>query len=129
MRHRKKLRKLGKVSSHRKAMFNNLFSSLLEHRRIKTTEAKGKALIRYADKLLEKAKKNTLSSQREVSSHIVSKKISIDFFQNILPKISSRVGGHVRMLRLGPRNGDNAPMVLVELITGEEKAVSEEEEE
>ena len=126
MRHRNKLSRLGKVSSHRKAMLNNMFSSLLEHKRIKTTEAKGRELIRYTDKLLEKAKKNTLSSQREVSSHIVSKSISLDFFQNILPKISSRVGGHVRMLRIGYRKGDNAPMVLVELIT-EEKTVTEEE--
>ena len=126
MRHRNKLSRLGKVSSHRTAMLNNMFSSLLEHKRIKTTEAKGRELIRYTDKLLEKAKKNTLSSQREVSSHIVSKSISLDFFQNILPKISSRVGGHVRMLRIGYRKGDNAPMVLVELIT-EEKTVTEEE--
>ena len=119
MRHRKKLRKLGKDSAHRAAMFNNMFSSLLEHKRIKTTEAKGKGLLRYANRLLEKAKKKTLSSRREVSSHIVSKRISLDFFQNTLPKISSRVGGHVRMLRLGHRDGDGAPMVLLELITEE----------
>lgn len=120
MRHRKKGRKLGVDASHKKALLRNLFTSLLTHRRIKTTEAKGKELIQFANRLIEKALKDNLASRREVSSHITTKEVSKNFLKQILPKTSFHHGGHVRLTKIGTRKGDGASMVIIELMTKEE---------
>ena len=122
MRHRKKVKKLGLASDHRKALLNNLFTSILKSGRVKTLESRGKALVQFGNKLIEKAKKGDLSSKRSVSSHITNKEVSINFFKETLPKLASRTGGHFRIMKLGLRKGDGASMVLVELILDEESS-------
>ncbi len=126
MRHRKKTRKLGVNSAHRRALLKNLFTSLLAHGKIKTTEVRGKELVSFGNSLIEKAKKGDLASRRKVSSHITNKEVSINFFKDTLPKVASRRGGHLRLLRIGARKGDNASMVLVELIKDESGQTSRE---
>ncbi len=117
MRHLNKKRKLGMSTARRKAFLKNLFTSLLEHGKIKTTEIRGKELVRVSNSLIEKAKKGDLVSRKKVSSHITSDKVSIDFFQKILPGLANRKGGYLRLMRIGTRKGDGAKVVMVELIT------------
>jgi large subunit ribosomal protein L17 len=116
MRHLNKKRKLGMSADRRKAFLNNLFTSLLAHGRIETTEVRGKELVKVANRLIEKAKKGDLASRRKVSSHITREKVSMDFFQKILPTLANRKGGHLRLMRIGTRKGDGAKLVMVELI-------------
>lgn len=97
-------------------MLNNLFTSLLASGRLKTTQTRGKELVRFGNTLIEKAKRGNLASQRSVSSHITNKEISKKFFKETLPRLASRNGGHIRLMKLGTRRGDGASMVLVELI-------------
>jgi large subunit ribosomal protein L17 len=120
MRHLNKKRKLGMETSRRKAFLKNVFTSLLAHGKIKTTEIRGKELVRIGNSLIEKAKKGDLSSRRKVSSHITNDKVSINFFQETLPKLANRKGGHLRLIRVGTRKGDGAKVVIVELITTED---------
>lgn len=124
MRHRRRIKKLGVTSAHRKAILRNLFTSLLSSGKIKTTEVRGRELVRLADTLIGKAKKGDLASRRKVSSYITNKKISITFFEKILPKLASRKGGYLRLLKVGTRKGDGAKLVLVELITEESQQIS-----
>jgi large subunit ribosomal protein L17 len=121
MRHRRKVKKLGLAADHRKALLNNLFTSLLASERIKTTQTRGRELIRFGNKLIEKAKRGDLASKRSVSSHITNKEVSKNFFKETLPKLASRTGGHIRLMKLGTRRGDGASMVLVELILEEKE--------
>ena len=122
MRHRKKGRKLGKMSQHRELMLKTLFTSLLDKKKIKTTEAKAKELVRLTDSLIEEAKKDDLNSRRKVSSYITDKKVYKNFFQEMLPSLRKKVSGHVRMVRLGYRKGDGAMLSQVELIEEEKEA-------
>jgi large subunit ribosomal protein L17 len=126
MRHRKKVKKLGVAKDHRKALLKNLFTSLLLSGRIKTTETRGKELARIGNTLIEKAKKGDLTSKRSVSTYITNKEVSINFFKETLPKLASRTGGHIRLMKLGNRKGDGAKMVMVELIKEEEKKEKKE---
>ncbi len=119
MRHLNKKKKLGVNAAHRKALLRNLFTSLLASGKIKTTASKGKELVRTGNILIERAKKGGLVSQRKVASHITNKKVSITFFKETLPKLASRTGGHIRLLKIGTRKGDGAKVVMVELITEE----------
>ncbi len=116
MRHLNKKRKLGMNTARRKAFLKNLFTSLLAHGKIKTTEIRGKELIRIGNSLIEKAKKGDLASRRKVSSYITNDKISINFFQKILPGLANRKGGYLRLFRVGIRKGDGAKIVMVELL-------------
>ncbi len=116
MRHRRKVRKLGRDFQHRRLMLKNLFTSLLDKEKIKTTEAKAKALVSLADKLIEAAKSGDLHARRQVARYITNKEVYKKFFGELLPALSSRVGGHVRMVRLGHRKGDGAMISQVELI-------------
>ena len=126
MRHRRKVKKLGLAADHRKALLNNLFTSLLASGRIKTLESRGKALVQFGNKLIEKAKRGGLSSKRSVSSHITNREVSINFFKDTLPKLASRTGGHIRLMKLGTRKGDGASMAIVELITEEKEEKKKE---
>lgn len=103
-------------ASRRKAFLKNLFTSLLTHGKVKTTEIRGKELVRVGNSLIEKAKKTDLASRRKVSSHITDAKVSINFFQKILPGLANRKGGYLRLMRVGTRKGDGAKVVMVELI-------------
>lgn len=122
MRHLNKKSKLGRKASHRKALLNNLFTSLLTYERIKTTEIKGRELVRFGNSLIEKAKKGDLVSRRKVSSCITDKQVSVTFFKDTLPKLANRKGGHIRLLKVGIRRGDSSSIVLVELIKEEESS-------
>ncbi|MBU0533317.1 MAG: 50S ribosomal protein L17 [Candidatus Omnitrophica bacterium] len=117
MRHINKKRKLGMKASRRKSVLKNLFTSLLAYGKVKTTEIRGKELVRVGNSLIEKAKKSDLASRRKVSSHITKDTVSINFFQEILPKLANRTGGYLRLLRVGIRKGDGAKVVMVQLIT------------
>lgn len=112
----KKGARLGSGPKHQKLMMANLAVSLFDHESITTTVAKAKALRPYAEKLITKAKKGSVHDRRNVLSHIEDRAIVHKLFADIAPRFSDRNGGYTRILKLGPRNGDNAPMALIELV-------------
>lgn len=114
----KKGARLGSNPKHQKLMMANLAVSLFDHESITTTVAKAKALRPYAEKLITKAKKGSVHDRRNVLSHIEDRAIVHKLFADIAPRFSDRNGGYTRILKLGPRNGDNAPMALIELVEG-----------
>ena len=121
MRHRKKFNHLGRTSSHRKAMLANMASSLLVHKRIKTTLAKAKALRMYVEPLITKTKGlstvgEKTHAQRVVFSYLKNKEAVKELFTEIAPKVVDRPGGYTRILKLGNRLGDNAEMCYIELV-------------
>jgi len=116
MRHRLKDNHLGRTASHRSAMLSNMASSLFIHKRIRTTEAKAKALRRYVEPLLTKSKNDTTHSRRIVFSYLQHKDAVKTLFTEIAPQIMERPGGYTRILKLGRRQGDGAEMVLMELV-------------
>ena len=122
--------RLGGSSSHQKALLANLATSLFEHGRIKTTEPKARALRPYAEKLITHAKQGTLHNRREVLKKIRDKDVVHKLFAEIGPNYAERAGGYTRIVKLGPRKGDNAPMAsieLVEALTTAQSAVREGE--
>jgi len=118
--------RLGGSSSHQKAMLANLATSLFEHGRIKTTETKARALRPYAEKLITHAKKGTLHNRREVLKKIRDKDVVHVLFAQIGPFFADRNGGYTRIIKVEPRQGDNAPMAVIELV--QEKTVTDEAE-
>jgi large subunit ribosomal protein L17 len=116
MRHRVKGRKLNRTQSHRDAMMRNMATSLFKHKRIKTTLAKAKEARGYVESLITKAKKNDLHSRRIIAQDINEKDIVKELFTDIVPKIGDRPGGYTRVVKLGNRNGDAAPMAILELV-------------
>jgi large subunit ribosomal protein L17 len=107
---------LGARPSHERLMLRNLARSLFEHERIRTTEAKAKLLRPYAERLITKAKKGTLHHRRQVLSAIEDRDLVHKLFAEIAPRFEARNGGYTRMVKIGPRGGDGAPMALVELL-------------
>jgi large subunit ribosomal protein L17 len=97
-------------------MLSNLAASLFVHERIKTTEAKAKMLRPYAENLITKAKKGSVHDRRQVLSRIEDRDVAHKLFADIGPRFAGRNGGYTRILKLGPRNGDGAPMALIELV-------------
>jgi large subunit ribosomal protein L17 len=112
----KKGARLGSNPKHQRLMLANLASSLFEHERITTTEAKAKLLRPYAERLITKARKGSVHDRRQVLSVIEDRNIVHKLFSDIGPRFSERNGGYTRILKIGPRNGDNAPMALIELV-------------
>src|SRR3990170_651725 len=112
----KKGARLGSGPSHQRQMLSNLALSLFVHERIKTTEAKAKMLRPYAERLITKAKKGSVHHRRQVLSVIEDRAIVHKLFADIGPRFEDRNGGYTRILKLGPRNGDGAPMALIELV-------------
>ncbi len=121
MRHLKAGRKLGRTSSHRWAMLRNMVTSLLEHERIETTEAKAKDVRRIAEKMITLGKRGTLHDRRQALKVIRNKGVAKRVFDVLSPRYGSKQGGYTRILKLGRRHGDSAPMSLVELIPEEAK--------
>ena len=119
MRHGRRGRKLGRTSSHKKALMNNLATSLFEHGSIRTTVAKAKELRGVADHLITFAKRGDLHARRQVLRRIHNKVIVGKLFDEIGPGYTNRNGGYTRLLKLGPRRGDSTELCLVELV-GEE---------
>jgi large subunit ribosomal protein L17 len=129
MRHRQSGRQLNRNSSHRKAMFKNMTSSLITHELIKTTLPKAKELRRVVEPLITLAKNDTVSNRRLAFARIRDKDTVKKLFEDIGPRNKTRPGGYVRILKTGPRKDDNAPMAIVELVERQsaiaEKTVSE----
>ena len=116
MRHGKKHNHLGRTTSHRKAMLANMTCSLIEHKRINTTVAKAKALRVFAEPLITKSKSDTTHNRRIVFSYLRDKFAVTELFKEISVKVADRPGGYLRIIKLGNRQGDNAPMAMVELV-------------
>jgi len=116
MRHGKKFNHLGRKAAHRKAMLANMACSLIEHKRIKTTLAKAKALRMYVEPLLTKSKDDTTHSRRIVFSYLKQKQAITELFGDVAAKIADRPGGYTRILKLSNRLGDNAQMAFIELV-------------
>ena len=112
----KKGPRLGSNPKHQSLMLSNLAVSLFEHERIQTTEAKAKMLRPFAEKLITKAKKGSVHDRRQVLSVIEDRDVVHKLFSDIGPRFAERNGGYTRILKIGPRNGDNAPMALIELV-------------
>lgn len=116
MRHGDKINNLGRTAAHRRALLANLTISLIEHKRITTTLAKAKALRRYVEPLITKAKDNSTHSRRIVFSYLQNKEAIKELFGTVAEKVGDRPGGYVRIIRLGFRRGDGAETALIELV-------------
>ena len=116
MRHNKKVNHLGRKKAHREAMFANMASSLIKHKRIFTTTAKAKALRKYVEPLITKSKEVTDHSQRVVFASLQDKYAVKILFTEISPKVMERPGGYTRIIKTGTRAGDNAAMCFIELV-------------
>ncbi len=128
----KKGPRLGSNPAHQSQMLSNLALSLFEHERVRTTETKAKQLRPFAERLITKAKKGDVHNRRQVLSTIEDRDIVHKLFAEIAPRFADRNGGYTRILKLGPRNGDGAPMALIELVETARvptPAPTEEEEE
>ena len=117
MGHRDKVKKLGRTKSHREAMLANMAMSLFTHRVIKTTDARAKALKPLVDRLIATAKRNTLHAKRQVARTIKNKDVFKRLFSEIVPQFAERQSGFSRVVKLGVRRGDGAPLSVVELLT------------
>lgn len=116
MRHGKKFNHLGRKAPHRKAMMSNMASSLILHKRITTTLAKAKALRKYVEPLITKAKDNTTHSRRVVFSYLQNKHSVDHLFTEVADKVANRPGGYTRIIKLGTRAGDAAEICMMELV-------------
>lgn len=116
MRHRSGLRKLNRTSSHRLAMFRNMTVSLLRHEMIKTTLPKAKELRRVAEPILTLGKTPSLANRRLAFARLRDREMVIKLFDELGPRYATRNGGYLRVLKFGFRQGDNAPMALIELM-------------
>ena len=116
MRHRNSGRSFGRTSSHRKAMFSNMCCSLIEHELIKTTLPKAKDLRRYIEPLITVSKVDSVATRRRAFDVLRSKSAVGKLFTNLGPRYVERPGGYIRIIKCGYREGDNAPMAIVELV-------------
>ena len=126
MGHRDKIHKLGRTKPHREAMLANMAMSLFTHRVIKTTDAKAKALKPLIDRLISTGKQDTLHAKRMVARTIHNKEVFKKLFAEIIPQFTDRTSGFTRVVKLGVRKGDGAPISVVELLT--EKVVVDVDE-
>ena len=110
-------RKLGRTSAHRIALYRNLACSLIQYEQIKTTEAKAKSLKGFIDSIISDAKKDDINARRKVRKDIQQKDIFLKLFDELVPRYKDRTGGFVKLVKLGNRISDNAPMCLVKLIS------------
>ena len=122
MRHRLGLRKLNRTSAHRQSMLRNMTNSLLRHEVIKTTLPKAKELRRVAEPIITLAKKPSVANRRLAFSRLRDREIVVKLFDELGPRYAKRNGGYLRILKFGFRQGDNAPMALVELMDRPEVA-------
>ena len=119
MRHGKRGRKLGRTASHKRAMLNNMATSLFQHGTIRTTLPKAKELRGVAERLITFAKRGDLSARRQVLRRIQNKVIVSKLFDEIGPSFSDRPGGYTRILKLGPRRGDSTELCMIQLVGSE----------
>jgi len=116
MRHRKAGRHLKRNTGERKALFRNLISDLIRHERIETTEAKARAIKGDAEKMITLAKRGNLHSRRLALRTVSDPDLLKKLFDEVAPRYKERPGGYTRLVKLGPRHGDAAPMVVLELV-------------
>ncbi len=116
MRHAKAGKKLGRDSAHRKALYSNLTGALIQHGRIETTEAKAKAVKPLAEKMITLGKRGDLHARRQAMATLRSNDVVHRLFADVAPRFAERPGGYTRIVKLGPRQGDAAPMALLELV-------------
>ena len=122
MRHRMSGRKLNRTSAHRKAMLRNMAAALVKHEQIKTTLPKAKELKPYLDKLITLGKRGGLHARRQALSALGDRALTAKLFDTLAPRYAERNGGYTRVLKLGPRYGDAAPMAFIELVDRDEDA-------
>jgi large subunit ribosomal protein L17 len=128
MRHGKKFNHLSRKQGHRKALMRNMSMALILHKRIRTTVAKAKALRKFIEPLVTKAKSNTTHSRRVIFSYLQNKSLIDILFDEIAPKVANRPGGYVRIIRDGFRPSDAAEMSIIEFVDFNELAISSVEE-
>ena len=116
MRHQRSGKKLGRDSAHRKALYSNLAGALIEHGRIETTEAKAKAVKPFAEKMITLGKRGDLHARRQALAALRSNHVVHQLFADVAPRFAERPGGYTRIVRIGPRQGDAAEMVYLELV-------------
>jgi large subunit ribosomal protein L17 len=116
MRHQKAGRKLGRDSAHRKALYSNLAGQLIEHGRIRTTEAKAKEVRPIVEKMITLGKRGDVHAHRQAVAFLRSKPVAHKLFAEVAPRFADREGGYTRVVKLGPRHGDAAPMAYLELV-------------
>ena len=119
MRHRKSGTHLGRTSAHRKAMFRNMVTSLLEQERIETTDAKAKQIRRLADRMITLGKRGDLHARRQALAVIRSRDVTAKVFSELAERYRDRPGGYTRIMKSGHRAGDAAPMSVIELVDSE----------
>jgi len=127
MRHLKAGRKLNRTASHRKALFRNMVTSLIEHEHLRTTDAKAKELRRIADRMITLGKRGTLHARRQALSYIRSRTVVQKLFDEVASRFRERPGGYTRVIKLGHRHGDAAAMSVIELTDRGETAKAEAE--
>jgi large subunit ribosomal protein L17 len=116
MRHHRSGRKLGRDSSHRKALYSNLAGSLIEHGRIRTTEAKAKSVKPIVEQMITLGRKGDVHARRQALAYLRSQDVVYRLFSDVAPRFADRPGGYTRIVKIGPRQGDAADMVYLELV-------------
>jgi large subunit ribosomal protein L17 len=125
MRHLKDGRKLNRTAAHRKALIRNLLKALLIREQIRTTDAKAKELRRRADRIVTLGKRGTIHARRLAYAYLGSRSLVKRLFDEVAPRFQGRAGGYTRVLKIGPRRGDAAPISLVEFTVRAEKKTGE----
>jgi large subunit ribosomal protein L17 len=116
MRHQRAGKKLGRDAAHRRALYSNLTGALIEHGRIHTTQAKAKAVKPFAEQMITLGKRGDLHARRQALSELRSQDVVHRLFADVAPRFADRPGGYTRIVKLGPRQGDAADMVYLELV-------------
>ena len=116
MRHHRAGKKLGRDSSHRRALYANLAASLIEHGRIKTTEAKAKAVKPIAEQMITLGRRGDIHARRQALAYLRTQEVVHKLFADVAPRFADRPGGYTRIVKIGPRPGDAADMVYLELV-------------
>jgi large subunit ribosomal protein L17 len=116
MRHQRSGKKLGRDAAHRKALYANLTASLIEHGRIRTTETKAKAVRPIAEKMITLGRDGSIHARRQALAYLRTQEIVHKLFSEVAPRFKDRPGGYTRVIKLGPRQGDAAPMAYLELV-------------
>jgi large subunit ribosomal protein L17 len=116
MRHHRAGKKLGRDSAHRKALYSNLTGALIEHGRIRTTEAKAKAVRPIAEQMITLGRRGDVHARRQALSYLRSQDVVHKLFSDVAPRFAERAGGYSRIVKIGPRPGDAAPMAYLELV-------------
>ena len=116
MRHHRAGKKLGRDASHRRALYANLASALIEHGRIRTTEAKAKAVKPIAEQMITLARRGDVHARRQALAYLRSQDVVHKLFSEVAPRFADRPGGYSRIVKIGPRQGDAAEMVYLELV-------------